>query len=1583
GTPEIAQTPGNVKEGGALTTDGTYIYAFQGNKDGGRGFWRYNVATNTWTTMALAPATVKWGGALTYVNGYIYAFRGDAKKDFWRYDIAADTWTAMASAPQNVKEGGALTTDGTNVFALRGDGKKDFWRYNVATNTWSTLLQTSENVKHGGSLAYVHGTLLQSRNTSMTASPTLVSGGDTITVTMRIESSQPVNNVTPGPVTITGTGGASATLVTGSVLVSADNDLTGEGDSVIYRWTYTAIAGASPGSLTFRTSATGVDAGSATVSFPLATTNSVLVSPFLTYQVTVGSGALSPILNTALLIENSLFAQGIQSNEVQTTLGVSIGDYIWLDANSDGVQDATEEGIPGVTVLLKNVEGNVIMETVTDEEGYYLFTGVPAGTYTVEVVPPTGMVQTYGPGPEMDSSYTFTVTAGEEYLTVDFGYNYTGCITGTVFRDHNGNKLFDPDEEVLAGIQVYLYLDTDGNGIITDSDIRIAETQTDMDGSYSFGSLPPGDYLVFVDEMDPALPDGYQSTTGNLLAVTLELETMDECVTNVNFGFTAFGVIGDLVWLDSNRNGVFDTGEGGIPGVTVILRDGLTNEIIAVTVTSSDGSYFFRDLPPGTYTVEVDATTLPPGVAPTYPSAAPYTHTATLAFDEEGLYIVDDLDADFGFAGVGTIGDYVWRDENGNGQQDDGSTGIPGVTVYLYQDFNQNGQYDPGEILLTTTTTDASGYYLFEGLPPGNYVVYVNPNDGGIPAYYTYTTASSVGVVLGPGGVYLQADFGFGPFVQIGDTVFYDTDRDGTQDLGETGIPGVTVVLKDSGGNVIATTTTDENGEYRFIALPTGTYTVEVITPAGLTPSTLTAYTVVANVGGYYLDNDFGFYGSGTIGDFVWKDTNGDGIQDEGEFGFEGITVMLILDENRNGIDDDGEPVVAVMVTDEDGYYLFENLPAGQYLVLVYETPEGWASTTPRMLVVDLAPGDDYDKADFGLTEGNFSSIGDTVFYDANRNGIQDTGTTQEMGLEGIEVILYQKINGVWVEAGRQTTDEFGYYLFNGLAAGEYKVALNPDTVPPGWDYIPPNVLNGYDVNENVYYVNLTTPQYFHKADFGLVGDRADIGITKVYQGTDDTGLASFLITVTNGGPQGAANVMVVDTLPPEMSFVSLDPTPTDFEMIGDENGSTTLTWNAGTLAAGGSQSYVLTVQLTPCEGICENLVNAIRVSADPYDPNMDNNEDTAVVPPYIPAAPSFNLYKEVWDGLVWVDADEAPGVQVDGTVATFRIRVVNTGNVALNISFADVLTAVGGKSREISVEGVTNLEPGDEAIRELADVLIFTGQNRNTVTATAVYEGITLQATAVAHVFGAAPSVTVQKDVSFDNGLTWYSADTAPGPEYDPATMSDPVFRFVVTNTGNVPLTNIEITDEINGEITPIGEPPFSLAQGEFKVVYHYPEYRPEQLQATDVPDWIMNQNVEVSSTGDGWQFVPFKNDPHTEGSWVVRGDRWATGYWYYSGIIEPGEAVTLPIDVYLNEALTPNEYQGATFYLQPSFESVQVSNEAVFDVWGMGYVTMSPNYAQWLEVSYNTDNSRWEAEDSSQSFFWNMMDKLWELVQ
>lgn len=116
-----------------------------------------------------------------------------------------------------------------------------------------------------------------------------------------------------------------------------------------------------------------------------------------------------------------------------------------------------------MTVALKDVLGNYIATTVTDQNGQYLFPGLPAGTYTVVVTDTDHVlgevVQTGDPDTVKDGQSTVAVDGVNPNLNQDFGYAPPeqqpgkGLIGDTIFLDRNGNGLFDAGEG-LEGVKV-------------------------------------------------------------------------------------------------------------------------------------------------------------------------------------------------------------------------------------------------------------------------------------------------------------------------------------------------------------------------------------------------------------------------------------------------------------------------------------------------------------------------------------------------------------------------------------------------------------------------------------------------------------------------------------------------------------------------------------------------------------------------------------------------------------------------------------------------------------------------------------------------------------------------------------------------------------------------------------------------------------------------------------------------------------------------------------------------------------------------------------------------------------------------
>src|SRR5207253_1291806 len=190
----------------------------------------------------------------------------------------------------------------------------------------------------------------------------------------------------------------------------------------------------------------------------------------------------------------------------------------------------------------------------------------------------------------------------------------------------------------------------------------------------------------------------------------------------------------------------------------------------------------------------------------------------------------------------------------------------------------------------------------------------------------------------------------------------------------------------------VASTTTSGDGNYTFANLNAGNYTVKVVAsslPAGLTPTydldgvaTANTASLTLAAGTSRTDVDFGYKYNGSIGDRVWNDANGNGVQDAGEAGINGVTVQLL---NAGGT------VIATTTTAGDGNYTFSNLAGGSYTVRIVASslPAGVAPSfdldgiaTANQASFTLAAGQNRTDVDFGYKYNG--SIGDRVWLDTN-----------------------------------------------------------------------------------------------------------------------------------------------------------------------------------------------------------------------------------------------------------------------------------------------------------------------------------------------------------------------------------------------------------------------------------------------------------------------------------------------------------------------------------------------------------------------------------------------------------------------
>jgi fimbrial isopeptide formation D2 family protein/uncharacterized repeat protein (TIGR01451 family)/LPXTG-motif cell wall-anchored protein len=503
------------------------------------------------------------------------------------------------------------------------------------------------------------------------------------------------------------------------------------------------------------------------------------------------------------------------------------------------------------------------------------------------------------------------------------------------------------------------------------------------------------------------------------------------------------------------------------------------------------------------------------------------------------------------------------------------------------------------------------------------------------------------------------------PYVSIGDYVWYDANYNGQQDAGELPASGVKVTLKDSGGNVVGTTTTDADGYYWFQNLTEkAKYTLEFEKPSGYswttqnsgadksdsdvdpTTSTIsfTAPTwvegVSKNLGGHDKADDPTLdaglikpIAQVSVGDYVWKDTDHDGIQDSGEPGIKGV-VLTIKDESGNAVTDVlGHPVGSV-TTDDNGYYLFPLLPVGHTYTVSIDTAAsatalaGLAPTLANQggdTAVDSSTGSatsvlmttDGQKdltLDFGFYDAPVS-IGDYVWWDANRDGLQ---SATELPVAGVKVDL---LDATGAPTGRTTTtDGQGYYWFNNLVAGQNYILKF--TAPDGSTWTTQNASNDTsndpatdktdsDVNPANGQIAFTAPASGSNATGANVTDNPtlDGGLVKynlvLAKSLDTAGPfvpgqdVTFTLTPHNDGPVAAlAGWSVTDILPAGLTLKSM--TGTDYDCTG-------ATCTAKSALAAGADGPAITLVATIDNGFNGTAHNVAYVSPDADDIDETN----------------------------------------------------------------------------------------------------------------------------------------------------------------------------------------------------------------------------------------------------------------------------------------------------------------------------------------------------------------------------------------
>lgn len=395
----------------------------------------------------------------------------------------------------------------------------------------------------------------------------------------------------------------------------------------------------------------------------------------------------------------------------------SLSGTIWLDSDCDGTNNS-ENAITGMDVKLEMQTAGGYVEvkrTVSlGASGSYAFDDLLPGTYRVSLVDPSGYLRTNSPTGKDNSFFieerTFGTIAGSSLThSADFGLVKPVTISGRAYIDKDSDGSFTSGKD--SGTAVTVQIKRNG---------QIVETlTTDQNGNYRVSGMLPGNFTV-----EFGAPTGNLTVSNSYTGFDTTTRTWSGQLvsggsqSNVDIGFksTAYKLTGYL-WKDKNADGVIDSDESSfIPwdGAIITIVPSLGGSSIKATV-DAQGKFSVNLQVPDIYSVSV---ALPSGYVITTISA-PY-NTTTGLFTVDINYDNQQAHLDIGAVQPVDVSGMIFEDVNGDGIKQSSERYYANEKIQLVK-MSRTRAFPT----VMETTTGTYGEYLFRGVMPGDYMVYL------------------------------------------------------------------------------------------------------------------------------------------------------------------------------------------------------------------------------------------------------------------------------------------------------------------------------------------------------------------------------------------------------------------------------------------------------------------------------------------------------------------------------------------------------------------------------------------------------------------------------------------------------------------------------------------------------------------------------------------------------------------------------------------------------------------------------------------------------------------------------------------